>query len=176
MTLAGYENEPLRSLSTENIIDRGPQLVHSEIHHCFYAEATLLTGCSQSMTEHSRHMYQGRPIPGRREIPATGNFQIRTSRGLSELSLELHCSLRLFHPKFLSFLPLSFTWNDICISLLTLPAFVLIFFLQALLTNFLNAWFHLGICFSLEALHVFKKSCHYKWIISKMHNTYFSIC
>lgn len=78
-------------------------------------EASLLTGCSQSVTEHSSHTLS-RPIPGKWGIPVIGNFHSSTSWGLGELSLELHCSLRHFHLNVLPSLPLSFTWSQTCIT------------------------------------------------------------
>lgn len=45
------ENVPLGSVMAGSIIFRGPQLLHSEIHHHICSEAVLPTGCSKPMTE-----------------------------------------------------------------------------------------------------------------------------
>lgn len=84
------------------------------------------TGCTSqrllAIKDRARQAHEGRPIPGRWGIPATGNFHWRTSWSLGGLSLELHCRVRHFHPKFLPPLPLSFTWeSDLHHSLKTFP-------------------------------------------------------
>lgn len=134
VTLAGYENEPLRPLTTANI-NWGPQLLRSEIHHRVCEEATLLTGCSLSVTEQDRHTKTGLFL-GCEKFLWWATF----TQGLGELSLELHCIVRCFHPKFLPSLPLSFTWSQTCITVWHSPCLLPHFLSQALLLkNVLHA-------------------------------------
>lgn len=47
----GYENVPLRSPLARNEIDKGPQLLSSEIHGWVRSEATDVAGCTEPMPE-----------------------------------------------------------------------------------------------------------------------------
>lgn len=73
MTLAGYENEPPRSLTTGKVTNGGLQLLHSEVRHRAPAQATLPSGCSPSRTEHGRHTKAGL-FPGGEEFLRQATF------------------------------------------------------------------------------------------------------
>lgn len=168
VSLAGYENEPLRSLamrmSLSDLWLRGRQGTEGSSCRSGKPITALLQRlhCSVAapLKDWALQAHQGRPIPRRWGIPVTGNFHSRTFPRPWWTFLRTALQSKTLSPK----APSSLT------SLLHLgvrlaaqskdsPWLLPHFLSQALLINFLHTPSHLGICFSL-ALHTIKKSSH----------------
>lgn len=122
MTLTDYANELLRSLTTENIMDCRPKPVHSEIHHCFCVEASLLTGCPVSdWAQQSYILRQAYSWKMRNSCDRQLSLKDFLRPWWTFLRTALQSKTLL--PQFPSFLPLSFHLEPDLHHSLTTPCF-----------------------------------------------------
>lgn len=131
-------------------MDRGPQLVHPEIHHCVCARPHFsLAAPSQwpsTAVTHTKQAYSW-------EMRNSCDRQLSLKYFLRPWGTFLRTALqsKTLSPKCPSFLTSLLHLEPDLHHSLTTPHFLS----QALFINFLPTRSYLGICASLEALHIF---------------------